>query len=256
MILWVVVFVFALWLVGFCLANNFWLSTKSLRTYKHVLVVFPHADDEVWHGAGLLSLAARYGHRATWIVMTKGERGTPDAHLDEQLKKIRTEEAEAVAKLYNADLIQADFGDGQLDKKRSEFGAWLETQLHTLQPDLIVTYDLAGEYGHPDHMALSEIITSLVKQKYPSTALWYATFPKLVLSLGKFPTHMAEDPAFMHKRAVARFRVFTGSSILRKLQAFYTYKSQNKSGIAVIPYHIPAWFVYSLFWFEYFDIGN
>src|SRR5579859_2905502 len=157
-ILAVIVLLIIVWIVGMFLTNDFYLPSKNIQKYKKILIIFPHADDEVLHTIGLIRNASQYGNKTTWVILTKGERGTHDAHLDNSLKAIRTKEAQEVAKIYGVTkLIQEDFGDDRLQTKRKELTEYIDTLIKSAKPDLIVTYDLAGEYGHPDHIIVSEI---------------------------------------------------------------------------------------------------
>lgn len=255
-IILIVIFIL-LWLIGIFVVNDFLLPTKDLRQYKHILIIFPHADDEVLHTAGLIRIASQQKIRTTLAVLTKGERGTSDAHLDNTLKAIRTKEAQVAAKIYGVTkLIQEDFGDDRLTSKKKELNLYIDTMIKQETPDLIITYDLAGEYGHPDHIVVSEIVTELVKKKHTEVALWYATFPKLIYNMGQFPTQMAEDPNFMKRRAPATIKVFIGLKVIQKIQATYLYKSQYQSFKSAVPYNLPLGLVFSLFIAEYFHPVN
>ncbi len=257
LILALVLLVIIIWIVGAFLTNDFYLQTKNIQKYKKILIIFPHADDEVLHTIGLIRNASQYVNKTTWVILTKGERGTHDAHVDNNLKAIRTKEAQEAAKIYGVTkLIQEDFGDDRLHTKRKELTGYIETLIKNEKPDLIVTYDLAGEYGHPDHIIVSEITTELVKKKYKNTVLWYATYPKLIYNMGNFPTHMAQDPNFMKRRAPAQFKIFLGWNIIKKIQATYVYKSQFQSFQSAIPYNIPPWYVFSMFICEYYNAAN
>lgn len=252
-----ILFIFLLWVVCAFIVNDFSLPSRNIRKYKRILVIFPHADDEVSHTAGLFRIAEKYGNKTTWVILTKGERGTPNARLDNNLKAIRTKEALEGGKIYCVTkLIQEDFGDGQLSSKRKELTTYTDKTIKNEHPDLIITYDLAGEYGHPDHIIVSEIITDLVKNKYKNIHLWYATYPKLIYNMATFPIQMAKDPNFMKRRSSARFKIFIGLNLIQKVRAVYVHKSQYKSFQKAIPYHIPPWFAYSLFICEYFSEAN
>ncbi len=253
----ILLLIIAIWLICVFVVNDFFLPTKNIREFKPILVIFPHADDEVTHTAGLMRIASQYNNKTTWIILTKGERGTPDAHLDNSLKEIRTKEASEVAKIYGVTkLIQEDFGDDNLKGKRKELTTYIDKAIQNENPDLIITYDLAGEYGHPDHIIVSEIITDLVKNKYKNIHLWYATYPKLIYNMATFPAQMAKDPNFMKRRTPATFKIFISFNVIQKIKALYTYKSQIQSFKKAIPYKIPPFFVYSLFVYEYFNVAN
>src|SRR6266478_1569801 len=84
---------------------------------------------------------------------------------------------------------------------------------------LVITYDLAGFYGHADHITCSEIITELKKTRFPEVPLWYVTFPKRVLARVKLPEQIAIDPHIQEKRAFPTHKLFIGVSVFPKINA-------------------------------------
>src|SRR2546421_12713503 len=109
------------WTTGFLLVTDFSVPLRDARQFKHVLVIFPHADDEASTCGGFLHHVSRGGSAVTLVILTKGERGTPNATLDVSLKDIRTREAQAVAAILGISrLIQEYFGDGDLHDKKQE----------------------------------------------------------------------------------------------------------------------------------------
>ena len=242
-----------LWTSGFLFATDFSLPTKKTKHFKHVLVIFPHADDEAVNCGGTLHRLSKTGSTVTLVILTKGERGTPDATLDEHLKAIRTKEAQSVAALLGiSHLQQEDFGDGTLHMQQQALQTFIENLIAQEKPDLLITYDLAGFYGHPDHIACSQIITTLQKTTFQQISLWYATFPKRLLATVKLPEHLLRDPLFQTKRAAPTHKIFIGSSVFPKIQAWYTYKSQRASLTTGIGKLLPLWFFLSMVLFEYF----
>ena len=242
------------WLIAVLLLNDFSLPVANLKRFKNVLVVFPHPDDEVLTTGGFFKRCADEGIATTLAILTKGEKGTPDAHLENGLKKIRTLEAQRVATLLQVTtLIQLDMGDGELKHKLIEVRNEVENILKQKSYDLVITYDLTGLYGHPDHIALSEVVTSLLRQKYPQVVLWYTSLPARVLSLLNLPEHMAEHADYKKRRVMPTCRVPVFFGVQNKITALYTYQSQRlsfKSGMPA-PF-IPLWWFVSLGVNEYF----
>jgi len=258
--LWLYVPVFAVilvilsWFVAVLFLHDF--SVRSFRPtgIKKVLVVFPHPDDET-NIAGTIWKLRKQGAAVTIAVLTKGERGTPDAHLDSTLKATRGHEMHVACDcLHHTNLIQEDFGDGQLDDKQDTVRKYISKLLASEQPDLVITYDRAGLYGHPDHIVCAEITTELLRDTYPNTALWYTTPPKRMLAMAHLPTQMATDPQFAQKRAVATMKIFTGRGVMARIKTVYAHKSQRLSIASSTPLHLPIWLVHSLQVFEYFEV--
>ena len=246
--------ILSIWTLGFLVATDFSVPTMNTEQFRRVLVVFPHADDEVITCGGLLNRLAGTGARVTLVLLTKGEKG-PNPTRAEDLKALRTQEARSVATLLRiTKLLQEDFGDGQLREKEPELTTYLAALLAQEQPDLLITYDLAGLYGHPDHRVCAEIITRLKQTSFPETPLWYVTFPKRMLVRIKVPDDLDIDPQFRAKQALPTHKVFIGCSVVPKVRSWYTYTSQRAAlarGIGTGVSVWLLWFVLSLVLFEY-----
>lgn len=254
MLLLLLIIPFLLWITGFLVITDFAVPSQNAKC--HVLAIFPHADDETVSCGGFLHRVSTSGGTITLVILTRGERGNSQALYNGSLKDTRTKEARAVAAILGISrLIQGDFGDGALQEKKQELTAFIATIIAQEQPDLLLTYDLAGFYGHTDHITCSEIITELKNNRFPEIPLWYVTFPKRVLARVKLSAEMAADPLFQQKRAFPTQKVFIGVSVLPKMKAWYTYKSQRSSLKKGIGRWVPTWLVWfflSLILFEYF----
>ena len=256
MILLIVFFlVLFLWTTGFLLATDFAVPVRKTGQFRRVLVIFPHADDEAITCAGFLHRLARRGSVVTLVLLTKGEKG-PNPTRAENLKDIRTREAQAVSAILGiSKLIQEDLGDGRLRGRKQELTTFIASLVEQEKPDLLLTYDLAGFYGHPDHIACSEVVAELQKTHFPELPLWYVTFPQRVLTRIKPPDDLAIDPHFREKQAIPTHKIWIGASVFPKIKAWYTYKSQRASlanGIGKFAFLWFLWFLLSLVLFEYF----
>ena len=242
-----------LWMTGFLVVTDFSVPLRDVRQFHHVLAIFPHADDEAITCGGFLHHVSRGGDAVTLVILTKGERGTPNATLDVSLKDIRTREAQAVAAILGISrFIQEDFGDGDLHDKKQELTTFIDMTIEQEKPDLLITYDLAGFYGHADHITCSEIITELKKSRFQEIPLWYVTLPKRMLARVEQPEDMATDPHFQEKRAFPTHKIFIGVSVFPKIRSWYTYKSQRASFTKGLMKFLPIWFFLSMVLFEYF----
>jgi LmbE family N-acetylglucosaminyl deacetylase len=245
--------VVCLWLIGFFLVTDFSTPLRDIAPFHRVLVIFPHADDEAVTCGGFLHRLSISGCAVTLVLLTKGERGTLDASLDESLRAIRVQEAkESAAILRISPLIQEDFGDGQLQSRKAELATFIEATIERERPDLIITYDLAGLYGHMDHVACSEVVSELHLNRFQAIPLWYVTFPKRVLERTTLPAHLAAIPDAHDRRTSATHKVFIGASVFAKIKAWYAYKSQRASLTEGIRSLLPIWFFLSMSLFEYF----
>lgn len=250
----IVLILIIVWIGGFIYANDFSVTSRDIKDFKKVLVIFPHADDEAFTSGGTITQLVKQGSDVTMVVMTKGERGTQDAHMDEQLAGVRVKEAENAAKSYGIQhLVQESFPDNGMADHKDEVKDRVKQILDEVKPDLVITYDLAGLYGHPDHIVVSEVVTELVQSDYPNAKLWYSSFPKHILDTMKLSEHMAKDPEFKKRRVTPNVKVFVGFSTINKIKAVYAYQSQVESLKEGFPVKwIPIWFYGSLAPIEYF----
>jgi len=242
-----------LWMLGFLVVTDFAIPLRDARQFQHILVIFPHADDEAVTCGGTLHHFSTGGSTVTLALLTKGEKGMPNATGNVSLKDIRTKEAQAVAAILGVSrLIQEDFGDGALHDKKQELRMFIGRLIEQEKPDLLITYDLAGLYGHKDHITCSEIITELKQTNFQAVPLWYVTFSKRVLARVKAPEHMTTNFQVQEKQAVPTHKVFIGVSVFPKIKSWYTYKSQRASLKEGIRKLLPIWFFLSMVLFEYF----
>ncbi len=242
-------------MTGFLVVTDFSVPLRDVKQFRHVLVIFPHADDEAITCGGVLHRFSAGGSAVTLVLLTKGERG-PRATHDGNLKDIRTREARAVTAILGISrLIQEDFGDGELHNKKQELATFVALTIEQEKPDLLITYDLAGLYGHADHIACSEIITELKKTRFQEIPLWYVTFPKSVLARVKAPEYVVTDLLFQEKQASPTHKIFIGISLFPKIKSWYTYRSQRSSLTKGISKFVPLWFLWfflTMVLFEYF----
>lgn len=246
----VVILVF--WLGLFLFLNDFSIPTPSIKSIKKVLIIFPHPDDEVLSVGGLTSLFRNQKSEIILTVLTQGEKGNPKGEKDPSLKSVRKKEFDNVSKILGfSKTYLEDFGDGELIDKKEQLKKYLSDLISKENPDLVITYDKAGLYGHPDHVVVSDIVTDIVENK--KITLWYPTYPGKVLRLLTLPEYMARDPEFKNLRKNPNIKFFIGSAIFKKIKAVYTYKSQYDSFRSSIPFKfIPLWYFHSITLFEYF----
>ena len=242
-----------LWMTGFLVVTDLSVPVRDARQFRHVLVIFPHADDEAITCGGSLHHFSAGGSAVTLVLLTRGEKGTLNATSNGSLKEIRTREARAVSAILGISrLIQEDFGDGELREKKQELRLFMNALIEQEKPDLLITYDLAGLYGHTDHITCSEIITELKKTRFHEVPLWYVTFPRRVLARVKPSEYLVADSHFREKQALPTHKLFIGVSVFPRIKSWYAYKSQRASLRQGTTRLLPIWFFLSMMLFEYF----
>lgn len=188
------------------------------------------------------------------MILTSGERGTPDGGRLTGLAAVRAAEAGRAAKLLGiTDVVQGGFGDGSIASMRDQVLAWLGSVIADWQPELVITYDRAGLYGHPDHVACSEIVTDLRRARFPDLTLWYTTLPSRLVRTMTRVGALPSDAALAVSRALPNRKVFIGANLVAKLRAWHSYRSQRGSLGRGAGRFVPAWLFLSVQLFEYFE---
>lgn len=213
---------------------------------KKVLAIFAHPDDEALTCSGTLSRLARIAD-VQLVILTKGERGQAGMKLNNELKDVREKELANSASLIGlTKTIQVDLGDNELKQKKSDVRLELQKILKQDEPDIVITHDLSGLYGHPDHIVTSELITEF--QQVNKYDIWYITLPANVVK-------MLKQDEVNQGLPVADIRVTTVWQLLMKIRIVNGYKSQRYSLTGSFPLKfIPWWFYVSLGTFEYFSV--
>lgn len=254
----VIICFFVLWVYGFIRANDLSVETNDIKgfdTVKKVLVIFPHPDDEAQTVTGTLSCLVKNGVEVDWVILTKGERGTDDAHLDTNLRSIRVKESQHVAKLVGiGSLVFYDYPDNDVSRLKNKLIDDLQKVIASYEPDLIITYDQSGGYGHPDHIVVSNVVTRLLQKDFPKVQLWYTSIPQKLYSQLTLPVQMAKNKKFKSERLLPNVKVWIGlSGMITKIRSVYAYQSQFLSFTKSVPIkQIPMWFYISLTPYEYF----
>ena len=138
---------------------------------KTLLVILAHPDDESFGSGGTLSKYAHEGVAVHYLCGTRGESGTVDADKLNGFKNVaelRTSELMCASKeLGLAGVHFLGYRDsgmvGSDDNKNAEslnsapldeVAQRIVGHIEQLKPDVIVTHDQYGGYGHPDHIKL------------------------------------------------------------------------------------------------------
>ncbi len=232
-----VLLAFLLWAAVVLFATELGVPTTDVTRYRNVLAVFPHADDEALNCGGVLHRLSASGAAVTLVLLTTGERGTPDGTPSARLARARVDEARRAARVLGVtELAQEDLGDGRVRERRADLAASLDRTVARVRPDLVITYDRSGLYGHDDHMVCSEVLTELVQARFPQVALWYVTLARRLQPWVKL------DESLRERRAAPTHKAFVGAHLLAKTRALLAHRSQRR----------PGWFLLSLLPFEHF----
>ncbi len=154
--------------------------SETQNTQLTFMAVHAHPDDEVFGTGGTLALLANKGVRTVLVTATMGEEGEiVDPNLDEKAKKElfprladerRKELQASVEALHIQELRLLGFRDSGMAGTASnnhpdafyratfdEAVKRLVKIVRELKPQVMVTYDAFGSYGHPDHIQVQRV---------------------------------------------------------------------------------------------------
>jgi bacillithiol biosynthesis deacetylase BshB2 len=139
---------------------------------KHVLVVFPHPDDESFGPAGTIAKYTNSGVPVTYVCLTLGEMGRnmgkPQFANRESLPQLRKQELfEACAILGIKDLRMLGLRDKTIEfEDEVEVTSKIKEIIDEVKPSLIITH-YPGYGVHPDHDATAKATVAAVQQLPP-----------------------------------------------------------------------------------------
>src|ERR1041384_284616 len=133
-----------------------------------LMCVLAHPDDESLGTGGVLAKYAAEGIETYLVTATRGERGWWGDEKDypglDALGKIREAELLNAAEALSIREVQfLDYIDGDLDQANpTEATAKIVEHIRRIKPQVIITFDTNGGYGHPDHIAICQFTTAAV----------------------------------------------------------------------------------------------
>jgi LmbE family N-acetylglucosaminyl deacetylase len=140
---------------------------RSDKRFK-LLGVLAHPDDESLGFGGTFAKYAAEGIDTYLVTATRGERGrfgVPGERADPvEVGRVREEELRsAAAVLRIREVSVLGFPDGAVDEVPATAAIRaIVSHIRRTQPDVIVTFGPDGAYGHPDHVAISQLTTAAI----------------------------------------------------------------------------------------------
>ena len=144
-------------------------SSNSLK----LMAVLAHPDDESLGFGGTLARYAAEGVQTFLLTATRGENGrlgSERASFPSRLGQLREAELLAASRVLGlSDVRILGYPDGGLDGVDSAQAILqIADHIRRIRPDVVVTFAPDGAYGHPDHIAISQLTTSaVVSAAYP-----------------------------------------------------------------------------------------
>lgn len=144
---------------------------------RTLLAVFAHPDDEVFGSGGTLAKYAAQGVRIVLACATRGEVGEisdPSLATPETLPEVREQELRTSAAALGFSGIRflgyrdsGMKGTADNDDPRSYYRAdpeaatgQLVALIREVKPQVVITFEPFGGYGHPDHVVTSQFTTA------------------------------------------------------------------------------------------------
>ncbi len=172
---------------------------------RSILFCFAHPDDEV----GIISLANRYMHEeqaiTTLICTTNGDVGTIDPAYMEGYSSITERRLAEFACATKAagftNVVTFDYRDsgmmGAPDNEHPDSSWQVSLEVMTqrvidvmrdVHPQVVVTFNTFGAYGHPDHIKINQATVAAFQQLQGEPdapqKLYYAAMPARILRVG------------------------------------------------------------------------
>jgi LmbE family N-acetylglucosaminyl deacetylase len=175
-----------------------------------LLGVFAHPDDEELM-AGVYAQAAAEGIRTGLICATRGERGEisdPNLAAPDNLGDVREHELRAacavlgIKHLWFLDYLDSGMAGTPENDHREAFARADEQEalekivriVRDFRPDVMLTFDETGAYGHPDHLYIERLSIAAFEAagdpaRFPSAGepwqpsrLYYVGFPRSAMA--------------------------------------------------------------------------
>ncbi|MGD8603676.1 MAG: PIG-L family deacetylase, partial [Anaerolineales bacterium] len=173
---------------------------------KRLLAVLAHPDDESFGPGGTLAFYGHHDVDVHLICATRGEAGEipPDFDLQfEDIGQMREHELRCAASHLNlSELIFLDYRDSGMPGTEAnqhpralvqapmeDLVATVTHHIRRIRPQVVITFDPFGGYGHPDHIAMHVATLKAFEacadpafpddlEPYQPQKLYYHTFPR------------------------------------------------------------------------------
>ena len=132
------------------------------------MAVLAHPDDESLGIGGTLAKYAAEGIETYLVTATRGERGrfgdAAEKPPPDVVGRVREGELRDAAKVLGVREVSfLDYLDAELDRvDAAEAVAKIAGHISRVKPHVVITFGPEGAYGHPDHIAISQLTTAAV----------------------------------------------------------------------------------------------
>ncbi len=223
-----------------------------------LMAVHAHPDDEAISTGGILARYADEGVRTVLVTCTNGELGDapgglkPDdpGHDEAVVVPLRRAELEASCKVLGvSDLELLGYHDSGMDgwPQNDAPGSFWKTPvsapagrladlMRQYRPQVVVTYDENGFYGHPDHIQANRITRAAIDESGIPSKLYYTAIPRSVIkgfretlaeSGVRVPDEVEENPDFGTPDELIAAQIDVSAVTGRKYASLAAHASQS-----------------------------
>lgn len=128
-----------------------------------LLAILAHPDDETLGLGGTLARYGAEGVETHVLTATRGQRGrfftNENRPSDDEVGRVREQELLRACDVLGVHALHLlDYMDGELDRApHDEATSQIAEIVRKVRPHVAVTFDPFGAYGHPDHIAISQL---------------------------------------------------------------------------------------------------
>jgi LmbE family N-acetylglucosaminyl deacetylase len=165
-----------------------------------LLAVHAHPDDEAIGTGGVLARYSAQGAQTVLVTCTNGEQGDAlggvkpgeDRHHPEEVAAVRLGELRSAAALLGVGHLELlDYRDSGMDGwsankdpgvfcnvPLAEVSGRLAELMRYYRPQVVVTYDENGNYGHPDHIQAHRAAVAAAESTGIPAKIYYVAIPR------------------------------------------------------------------------------
>lgn len=142
--------------------------TQTASPPLKLMAILAHPDDESLGIGGTLAKYAAEGVETYLVTATRGERGRfgdgrekPPPDVVGRVREAELREAASVLDVREVSFL--NYYDGDLDQvDATEAVSRIAGHIRRVKPHVVITFGPEGAYGHPDHIAISQLATAAV----------------------------------------------------------------------------------------------